>query len=225
MSWLTEIIPNHCSHCDKRLFTGEEMLCLACWHEVNPQLLSWVETEKIKFKLQQRIDIEAIWCCAKFTQANWLQAVIHKLKYGNHPSWSGRLIRHYSESIKLNLADCSFDAIIGTPIHASRRRMRGYNQVDAMGEALSEILQVPYDTTWLKRTHNRKSQTRKNKLFRERSTQNVFAIDQQLQVNYQHILLIDDVITTGSTLIACCRALQEFQPIRISILCLGQTTE
>ena len=225
MSWLTEILPNYCCQCAKRLTATEKMLCLSCWHHINPNLLAQSEIFDAYTGICLQVPIVKLWCCAKFTKGNWMQGIMHQLKYKNQPSWSGLLIRHYERAIRNKMQSETFDAIIGTPIHSRRKTQRGYNQVDAMGQELSRILGIPYDTNWLIRTKYSKSQTRKNRIFRQKNSQNVFGINPKKQPNYQHILLIDDILTTGATLIACCQALQSKQPVQISIFCLGYTDD
>lgn len=223
MSWLAELIPNYCCHCKRRLLEQEKILCLYCWNEVDNRMLSRLQVADTYLKMNLELPIEQLWCCAYFEQKSWLQAIVHQLKYYNHPEFSAQVIRHFRDSIRQELQHCDFDAIIGTPLHPRKRRERGYNQVDEMGRELSEILQVPYDTTWLVRRLYRKSQTRKNRFFRQISTANAFDIHPKQTANYRHILLIDDIITTGATLLACCKAIQQASNTRISILCLGQT--
>ena len=129
----------------------------------------------------------------------------------------------YSEELKNQEQIKNIDYIIPVPLHKRRLRERGYNQVKGFGKALSENLKIPYDNTVLQRKLYTKTQTKKNLLGRSDVIDSVFSISFSENHHGKHFLLIDDVLTTGSTLESCSRALLKIPNSKISIICMAMS--
>ena len=115
----------------------------------------------------------------------------------------------------------SADYLVPVPLHPRKYARRGYNQSEWIARGLSSILQVPVDTTHLRRIRENTSQTRKSVFDRYKNTTGIFQLTDYSVFEGKHILLIDDVLTTGSTLEACAEALMETKNIRISMFTLA----
>lgn len=109
------------------------------------------------------------------------------------------------------------------PLHNKRLRERGYNQIETFAKALSEGLKLPYDDSILVRNIYSKTQTQKNFLGRTDVKQDIFGVNFKEENHGKHFLLIDDVITTGSTLEACARALLQIPNSKLSIISIADT--
>ena len=137
----------------------------------------------------------------RFTKGGRIQKLLHALKYKNEPDLGILLGRVYGH--KLLEAGYQFDLIIPVPLHRSRLRKRGYNQSSKFAAGLSQSLMIPFSDMVLIRITKTETQTRKTKLKRWTNVSEVFGIRNTEMIARKHILLVDDVVTTGATLEAC----------------------
>jgi ComF family protein len=112
------------------------------------------------------------------------------------------------------------DLIIPVPLHPKKLKLRGYNQSACIAEGLSLALDIPVSINTLCRNLHTETQTRKSRFARYENMQEAFVLKDGDALNQKHILLVDDVVTTGSTLEACALCLQEAN-VRISLACLA----
>ena len=115
------------------------------------------------------------------------------------------------------------DVIVPVPIHPSRKRHRGYNQSDWIGMGMSESLDIPLDTKNFYRNVATETQTKKSRFERWKNVENVFKVKSENIFLNKHILLIDDVLTTGATLEACANSLLKTDGVKVSIATLAVT--
>ncbi|HEY3430325.1 MAG TPA: ComF family protein, partial [Cyclobacteriaceae bacterium] len=139
-----------------------------------------------------------------FRKGGKVQQLLHELKYNNHPEIGDTLGEVYGQELA-QLSD-RFSLIIPVPLHASRKRKRGYNQSEEFAKGLSKSLGIPYSNA-LVRTTKTETQTRKTKLKRWQNVSEVFEVRDSTQIENQEVLLVDDVITTGATIEACAQML------------------
>ncbi len=174
-------------------------------------------------KFYGKIPLEFAASLLYFHKKGIVQEMIHKLKYKGHEEIGETLGNWYAEELK-NIAQIkSVDMIISVPLHPKKLRERGYNQVTKFGESLSNELSIPFNDKVLIRTVYSKTQTRKNLLGRTDVIENIFDVTFSEAHHNKHFLLIDDVITTGSTLEACSRALLKIPGAKISIVSMAMT--
>lgn len=152
-----------------------------------------------------------------------LRALIERGKFGNHPHpqvfyMLGRLAAQ--EYIDVDLWD-DIDVIVPVPLHSKRLRARGFNQAEWIGRGLSDVLHIPMDTEHLVRTRNNPHQSRSRFEKRKDNVQDVFAVRYPEEWKNKHILLVDDVITSGSTMLACMKQTTPIRGCRISVFALG----
>ncbi len=117
----------------------------------------------------------------------------------------------------------NIDYIIPVPLHRKKLRSRGYNQVTTFGESLAEKLNISYNSTFLLKISSTKTQTKKIRLDRWANVQELFFVQNKFILENKHILLIDDIITTGATLEACCKSFANIKGLKISIACMAYT--
>lgn len=139
-----------------------------------------------------------------YSPGNAVQKLIMANKYYNQKH-IGRFI---AELATAELKNISFDLILCVPSHQRTLLKRGYNQVVIFAETLSKNLKTDFEPDLLHRTRRRDSQTHRNKIERQKAMENTFTVSSKIQ-NYQRILLVDDVLTTGATLNSCCKEIRK----------------
>ena len=175
----------------------------------------------LRARLAHRFPVDHGLAFLKFSKSGKVQHLLHALKYKNQPEIGQALGRVYGNRIKTSLSDSPFDVIIPVPLHKSKLRRRGYNQSTKFAEGLSESLNVPVVEDFLVRKTETQTQTRKSKLKRWENVSDVFDVTDPPQLVGKHILITDDVITTGATIEACSVALLNKLDCRISVACIA----
>ena len=213
--------PKSCAGCHSFLLSDENVICTQCRHEIPLTNHHEIAKNEVMQKFYGRIPLEFGASLFYFHKKGIVQEIIHKLKYKGHEEISETIGNWYAAELKNLEQMATIDYIIPVPLHKKRLRERGYNQVEGFGKALSENLKIPYDTTVLQRKLYTKTQTKKNLLGRIDVIDNVFEVSFSENHHGKHFLLIDDVITTGSTLESCSRALLKIPNSKISIVCMA----
>ena len=217
------LFPKVCSGCSNHLLSNENVICTICRHEIpltnhhlNP------ENEALK-KFYGKIPVEFASTLVYFHKKGIVQEMIHNLKYRGHEEIGAVLGEWQADTLKNLPVASTFDEIIPVPLHKKRLKERGYNQVSSFGLTLSEKLKINYNPNILSRNIYSKTQVRKNLLNRTEVLEHVFDVHFSEKEHNKHFLLIDDVLTTGSTLEACGRALLKIPGAKISIVCMAMS--
>ena len=215
--------PKLCVVCKQQLITNEKVLCTFCRHDLPIIEETNYRKNKITELFYGRIPIEKGISFLFFRKKGKVKDIIHQLKYKGNQEIGLFLGDWFGEILKENKEFNEVDVIIPVPLHQKKLRQRGYNQVTKFGERLGEILAIPYTPNVLMRTSFGKTQTFKNRFARFKDIETTFLLTDTLCFENKHILLIDDVITTGATLEACCNELLKTKNIKISILTMAFT--
>src|SRR6218665_35861 len=213
--------PKSCAGCESFLLADEIVICTECRHEIPLTNHHKIKDNEIFQKFYGRIPLEFGASLFYFHKKGIVQEMMHKLKYQGQEEISQVVGQWYSKELQGLQAIKNIDHIIPVPLHKKRLRERGYNQVEGFGKALSENLKIPYDEYLLSRKLYTKTQTKKDLLGRSHVIDSVFDISSSENYHGKHFLLIDDVMTTGSTLEACSRALLKIPNSKISIVCMA----
>lgn len=223
LSLINLFFPRVCCGCNSLLLSNEIVLCTACRHEIPLTNFHNNPSNEAISKFYGKVPIEFASALFFFQKKGIVQQMIHKLKYKGHEE-IGEIVGYwYGEQLKNVPIMSEMDCIIPVPLHPKRLKQRGYNQVTSFGKALSEMLEIPYIETVLVRNVYSKTQTKKSLLKRTELTTAIFDVDFDEGTNYKHFLLIDDVITTGSTLEMCARALLKIPDSKVSIVCMAMS--
>jgi len=183
-------------------------------HHLNP------ENEAFK-KFYGRIPVEHSSAMLYFHKKGIVQELIHNLKYKGQEEIGTVLGEWYAYELKNIETLQSVDEIIPVPLHKRKYRERGYNQLTNFGKTLSKKLNIPYNSNVLVRNIYSKTQSRKSFLNRSEGIDTIFDVNFSEKDHGKHFLLIDDVLTTGSTLEACSHALLKIPGTKISIVCMA----
>lgn len=216
--------PKVCLSCKTLLLANENVICTWCRHEI-PLTLHQVNPENEAFKkFYGKIPVEFAMAFFYFHKKGIVQELIHNLKYKGYEE-IGHLIGDWcaSEIAALDFVK-TISVVIPVPLHSRKQKERGYNQVTTFGKSLAKNLNLDYNEQILVRSRYSKTQTRKNLLSRiEVNKASVFAVKFTSDDYNKHFLLIDDVLTTGSTLEACGKELLKIPGAKISVLCIAMS--
>lgn len=215
--FISLLFPPLCVACNSVLKGQEDVLCLSCRTDL-PYTQFHLQPENIIAKrFWGRVEIAHATALLHFTKGGKVQQLIHHLKYEDRPDagiFAGRLLAH---QLKESNAFGHIDYIIPVPLHPKKQRKRGYNQSAAFGQGISEVLGAPVKEDILIRSVFTESQTHKNRDERWQNVKDVFDVSHPEVLNNKHILLIDDVVTTGATLEACAVKLLDIEDVTVSI--------
>ncbi|MGQ1911756.1 ComF family protein [Marinifilum sp. RC60d5] len=223
--WLNDFInlfyPNLCQACGNYLFKNEIAICTRCLYDLPTTDFYLQKNNPVSMLFWGRVKIEYAASYFTFSKGSKFQKLIHKLKYHNQQGIGVELGKHLGAQLKKSDFFKDIDLIVPVPLHAEKQRIRGYNQAALVAKGISYSLNVPVEVNNLYRTVHTQSQTRKNKLERWQNVDNIFKIKNAPQFTGKHILLVDDVVTTGSTLEACAHAILQAEDSRVSIATLA----
>jgi ComF family protein len=215
------LYPRTCAVCGNSLFLHESVICLSCkfhlpvtgYHE-NPD-------NKAAMVFWGRVRFEHCSSFLAYRKGNSVQHLIHALKYKNRQDIGEYLGSMYGLALKKTDSFLLPDGLIPVPLHPKKERKRGYNQSLMIAKGLSEALNVPvFDKMVVRRTHG-ESQTKKDRYSRWENAQERFELKDRMNANGKHLLLVDDVITTGSTLEAMAAVFSELPTVNLSAVSLG----
>jgi len=218
---LNLVYPNLCLVCGESLVRGEKQICLSCLHHI-PKTNYHLETDNtVEKRFWGKVPIHRATSFFHFYKGSPFQQLLHELKYrGNQEI--GVVTSMYAAADLLESPDfCSVDVIVPVPLHPRKYAKRGYNQSECIARGLAAVLQKPIDTKNLIRIRENTSQTRKSVFDRYKNTQGIFHLKDNTAFKGKHVLLVDDVLTTGSTLEACMIPLFETDYIKISVFTLA----
>ena len=215
------IAPRLCVVCGHRLTVTEEAICSTCnFHLPRTDFhRNAYENEMAKLFWAQ-IPIERATAFFYYESHAPTANLIYELKYKNHPEIGevmGRMMA--KELMKSGLFD-DIDALVPVPLARKRERERGYNQSLELAKGVSEVTGLPIANLVIRRTKFVGSQTKRGRWERNENVEHVFELVDD-NISDQHLLLIDDVVTTGATVIACAKEMQKASNVKISVLALG----
>jgi len=212
--------PRLCPACSEVLYGNENILCLKCLSEF-PRTGFHLDPENDMARLfWGRVMIRNAAAFFYYQKGSRFQNLIHEIKYFNQKQLGILLGRWFGDELT-NTSFRQADLIHPVPLHAVKLKKRGYNQSEQIAMGLSQALGIPLETKLIERVVNTDTQTRKTKYERWSNVEGIFRVTKPEKLINKHILLVDDVVTTGSTLEACATPLLALEATAVSILTLG----
>lgn len=215
------IFPECCLGCNTALVRGEDMLCLGCKTELPVTDYSQHKENPLYLRFSPYISIEYAFALWHFNKEGIVQKLLHNLKYYNHPE-----ISHYAgKAMGENLVKQGFiekiDTVIPIPLHSARKQHRGYNQSAGFAQGIAEQLHIQWSDDWVVRNKSTQSQTRKSQEQRKKNVEGIFSIKDDTHIKNKNVLVVDDVITTGATILSCLDTMKKAGANKIFVGCIA----
>lgn len=215
--FLSLIFPNLCVSCGNSLFKHEEIICTRCDFYLPRTGFHNYSDNPVMQLFTGIIEPENAVSCFYFNKGTHIQTLIHNLKYKGRRDIGVLLGKRYGFDLKTVHSFATLDLIIPVPLHPKKLLERGYNQSEEFAKGLSESLNVPVDKGSVKRSRATETQTRKSRFNRWENVNEIFEVVNKENLENKHVLVVDDVITTGATLQSCYSSLSAVKGIKISL--------
>jgi ComF family protein len=215
------LFPRLCYGCGSQLMRNETLICTECYVMIPRTNYHLKPDNPVSQLFWGRCQIEKAAAFSFYTRGSRIRRLIHQLKYKGIKEVGSELGRIYAQTLKSSGFLKEIDLIIPVPLHPSRKRQRGFNQSDVISQGISEVSGIPVDTKILVRKIVTKTQTRKSRYDRWTNVHDIFMVTDLNRLKGLHILLVDDVITTGSTIEACTNELLKTENTKVSVAALA----
>lgn len=225
MIWINDFIslifPKICAGCGNSLWKNEEVICHFCeYHLPKTNFHSDLENP-VTHLFWGRVSIESGAAFLYFNKGNIVQRLVHQLKYKGRKDIGIWLGAQYGLALRDIAPYNTIEVIIPVPLHMKKYMQRGYNQSEQFAIGLAGTLNIPVEKHLLTRIKATETQTRKSRFKRYQNVREIFTTKDPESWKGKHLLLVDDVITTGATLESCIQALTVIPDVKISIACIA----
>lgn len=215
--------PRVCLVCQSSLPHQVEHICVKCRYDLPKTNNHNIQIEALDQKFQNIIDLSAVYVYCHFHKGGKMQQILHGIKYHHQQKLAQQLGRWYAQELKDASADLAFDIIVPVPLHVQRQKDRGFNQAECIAKGVAEVLEKPVIADLILRKRMNSSLTRMSKRTRIETMRSAYELNPKYGKKYSgaRVLLVDDVLTTGSTLIACYEAFNNLRPQKVGALVLA----
>ncbi|MFI3320777.1 MAG: ComF family protein [Rikenellaceae bacterium] len=220
------LFPPRCAACEKELKDGEIYICTTCRLNI-PLTGFWLRSanpmaERLRALRPQIVEASAMFYF--FNNSHW-RDMIHRIKY--HQFWRDgyNMGRWFGLELRRSTLYDEVDIVMATPLHPIKLFQRGYNQSEFIARGIARSMSLPYDGRTLYRRHHRLPQARSLRSERWHNMSDMFGVKKHDHLHGKHILLVDDVFTTGATTLACAEVILDNIPdVRVSIVTLAASS-
>lgn len=208
--------PRVCAACGDTLLKDEETVCLKCRYLLPKTGYELHADNPLAQMFYGRVRFHAVTACFFFAKQGKVQHLIHELKYKGN--WEAGVFfgQQLGESLKNAPLFQGIDYLVPVPLHPKREKKRGYNQSLMIARGIAEVTGIAIGDRFLVRGVNTATQTKKSKEERFQNVKDIFQVCHAEELQGKHILLIDDVLTTGATLESCAHKFEDIPGITIS---------
>lgn len=210
--------PRVCNGCGTPLLKGESVICLKCHIKLPRTEFEFKSENPIEKLFWGRLPIQHATSFLYFRKTGLAQRLIHQLKYKGRAEIGYHLGYIFGQEIKQRTLEIKVDFITTVPLHPLKLKERGFNQSDEIAKGFSAATNVPFLQNLITRTTATETQTKKKRYNRWENIENKFSLNMDIDIENKHVLLIDDVITTGATMEACGKIILENKNSYLSIL-------
>jgi ComF family protein len=215
--FVSMLFPELCPACGESLVAGEHIICTDCLYSLPLTNFHLQPDNIVAQQFWGKLPLQGAYSLYYFAKGGKIQNLMHHFKYKGMQQIGNILGEIAGKQLKGSPVFSSVDVIIPVPLHKSRLRQRGYNQSTCFARGLATQLNAIVDDNNLIRTHATETQTHKGRFMRFENMQEVFRVMDAESLKGKHMLLVDDVVTTGSTLEACGMELLKVEGLKLSI--------
>ncbi|WP_430811463.1 MULTISPECIES: ComF family protein [unclassified Carboxylicivirga] len=213
--------PKVCVNCGGHLFDHEEEICGICIRQLpRTHFEKSPHDNAMTILMWGRSRIERAYSLFYYRKGERVQQLLHEIKYRGNQRLGLALGHQLGKAIRRS-KQVDYDYIIPIPLHPDKQRKRGFNQAEVIAEGMAEVLAVETSTQHVFRKKYTSTQTRKGRFERWVNVADIFTVENEQDLLGKHLLLIDDVITTGATMEACINTLKRTEGVKISIATLA----
>ncbi len=213
--------PKLCLTCGSRLVSQEKYVCMSCWYDLPVTNFHKNRDNKVAQLFWGRVNIENAASFFAYKKGSRYRELILNIKYKGLKELGFETGKRFGQILSETVEFRNIDVVVPVPLHPRKFKKRGFNQSEWIALGIAEALQKPMSGNNLYRRVFTSTQTKKNRFERFKNVDGIFAVNNTEQFQGKHILLIDDVVTTGSTLEACAVELLKLTATKISIATLA----
>jgi len=229
MNWLKNLwddffsllFPRICYGCSNHLMRNEHLICTECYVVIPRTNYHTKRDNPVAQMFWGRCKIESAAAFSYFNKGSRIRKLIHSLKYNGVKEIGYELGKIYGLSLKSSDFLENIDFVIPVPLHKSKERSRGFNQSETIATGISEVTGLPLITNAIKRQHVTSTQTKHSRTERWDNVEGIFALKNSDLLAGKHILLVDDVITTGSTIESCVTEILKAEGSKVSVVAIA----
>lgn len=211
--------PDLCIACNDHLLKQEEFICSDCLYHLPQTNYHFNSDNDLSKTFWGRIPLETVCAFLYFKKDGSVQSLLHNLKYHGGKELAQFLGRYYGQ--KLKESDLKFDVVAAIPLHKSKLRKRGYNQSAWFAKGIAETLGISDLSERVVRNVATETQTRKDRFQRWQNVENIFSVSSPEMFSNKHVLIVDDVITTGATIEALCNTILQTTNCKLSVAAIA----
>ncbi len=215
--FMSLIYPRHCEACGNTLYRHEQFICSYCIINLPRSNYHLLPDNEISLLLRGRVPADMATSYFLYEKKGRVQSLLHAIKYHNQKELAAHLGRFYARELRQQGAMENIETIVPIPLHPKKLKARGYNQSEWFARGVAEELDKELNTTDLFRAVETSTQTRKKKYERWENVGGIFGLRPAHRLEGKHVLLVDDVITTGATIEAAWLALQQAPGLKIAV--------
>lgn len=216
-------MPRNCSVCDQPLMLDEKFICRKCLMNIPRTHYEEIDFNPFDQLMAGKVPVERCASYFFYHKNDPYASILHDTKYRNMPTLGRWLTERATREMLPSHFFDGVDAIVPVPLHYTKLASRGYNQSQYLAEGISRVIGIPVIKA-LKAVHEHSTQTHKDAAERMMNTQGMYAASKRRckGLENKHLLIVDDVVTTGSTLLACATALHQAIPgVKLSLFTLA----
>ena len=214
------VFPHVCDGCGSDLLNVESRLCIRCLASLPETNFEIHPNNLVEKDFWGRLPIISASAHLYFTKESLVQHLMHQLKYRGNKELGLQMGRIMGKALKFSNRFNGIDALIPLPLFPSKEKRRGYNQAKVLCDGIAEILNLPVLPNVIARPQHTETQTKKGRIERWKNIEGKFCLMQPDTIRNKHLLLVDDVVTTGATLEACGNELLGAENVKLSVATL-----
>jgi ComF family protein len=219
--FISLFFPITCPACGYNLFSNEKVICTKCLYHLPKTNFHMDKDNPVSKVFWGRVNIEFATAMFFYRKGGKVQQLIHQLKYKGHKEIGIILGELYGSELQTTDNFKEIDLIIPIPLHRKKLIKRGFNQSEVFAKGLSKSMKKEVDTNSVIRTVATSTQTRKSRYKRWENVNEIFEVKNPDKLTGKHILLVDDVITTGATMEACVQVILQAPGTKVSVASIG----